>query len=490
MMWARRAVLVLLALLPAATALPAAARADAPEAAALESDLRDWLLALLGPQAGLGARPVQVVAQGDAFALTVPVAGPLAQTPLTLAGPPATATLRRLDGGRWALDDIRLPTPLRVTVPGRAGESVWTATTQDQDQHAVLDPTLTTTSTWDGTVGGYATAWHGPEGERQTEAAHVRSHLVWQPAGGGRVDLAETASSDLLASNARMARAGLVSFSAARSQLALHIDGLAPDRLAALLHAVLAGAATADAAPPAPPGHRRLSPAQLQVLLAALDAAGGLLGGFGEQVRLADVHLAGNGLDMALRAAEFGLSAAAPDGRLRLRLHVALDGIDSGRLPQGPLRAFVPRRLALTPRLSGISLARVTALLRDAVEDPDNPMLTAEAAALAQDGPLTLGLDDLALDLGQTRFTASGEVQVAAGSGGGMSGQARISATGLDALIHDVQAVPQMQPLLPTLLFLKGLGEIAGEATVWNVEVADGHVRVNGTDLGGLLPGR
>jgi hypothetical protein len=485
----RRAVLALLTLLPAATVIPGAARADVPDAAALEGALRDWLLALLGPQAGLGARPVQVVPQGDAFALTVPVAGPLGQTPLTLAGPPATATLRRLDGGRWALDDIRLPTPLRVTVPGRTGESVWTATTQDQDQHAVVDPTLTTTSTWDGTVGGYATAWHGPEGERQTQAAHIRSHLVWQPAGGGRVDLAETASSDLLASNARMAHAGLVSFSAARSQLALHIEGLAPDRLPALLHAALGAAVAAEAPASAPPDHQRLSAAQRQVLVAALDAAGGLLGGFGEQVRLEDVHLAGNGLDMALRAAEFGLSAAAPDGRVRLRLHLALDGIDSGRLPQGKLRAFVPRRLVLTPRMSGLSLARVLALLRDAAEDPDNPMLVAEATALAQDGPLTLGLDDVALDLGQTSFTASGEVQVA-GSGGGMSGQARISATGLDALIHDAQAVPQMQPVLPTLLFLKGLGEIAGEATVWNVEVADGHVRVNGTDLGGLLPGR
>lgn len=489
-MRARRAVLALLAILPAATALPGAARADAPEAAALGGALRDWLLALLGPHAGIGARPVQVATQGDAFALTVPIAGPLAETSATLAGPPATATLRRLDGGRWALDDIRLPTPLRVTVPGQGGESVWTATMQDQDHHAVLDPTLATTSTWDGTIGGYATAWRGPDGERQTQAAHIRSHLVWQPAGGGRVDIAETASSDLLASNARMAHAGLVSFSAARSQLALHIEGLAPDRLPALLHAALGAAVATEAPASAPSDHRRLSAAQRQVLLAALDAAGGLLGGFGEQVRLEDVHLAGNGLDMALHAAEFGLSAAAPDGRVRLRLHLALDGIDSGRLPQGPLRAFVPRRLVLTPRVSGLSLARVQTLLRDAADDPDNPMLAAEATALAQDGPLTLGLDDLALEMGQARFSGSGEVQVAAGSGGGMSGQARISATGLDALIHDAQAVPQMQPVLPTLLFLKGLGEIAGEATVWNVVLADGHVRVNGTDLGGLLPGR
>ncbi|HET9018439.1 MAG TPA: hypothetical protein VFN46_02575, partial [Acetobacteraceae bacterium] len=229
---ARAAALVLLL-----TAAPlAAGAADAPDPAALEAQVRDWLAGLLGPDVALGERPVRLAPEGDHLALTVPVPGPLGQGGVALEGPPFTARLRRLEGGRWALEDGRLPSPLRVTAPGGRD---WTVTFADQTQRAVLDPTLATASTWDGRAGRYATASHGPGGARTTEATNLQTHVVWQPSGAGRVDVRETASSDLIASNAHLPHAGVASFSAGHSEMSAHIDGLSPARVAPVLQAVL-----------------------------------------------------------------------------------------------------------------------------------------------------------------------------------------------------------------------------------------------------------
>lgn len=470
-----------------------AARAGAADAGALETELRGWLAALLGPHAALGERPVHLTPHGDHFALEIPVAGAVGDSAITLAGPPLTATAHSLDGGRWALDDIRLPSPLRIVAPTPRGENVWTVTMQNQDQHVVLDPALATTSTWDTSIGGYATSWQGPGGERHSEAAHVRGHLAWQPAGGGRIDVTETASSELLSSSARLEKVGLVSFSAARSQVAAHLDALALNRIPPLMHAafeiapLLLSPTTSPAAEARPAS--RLTPALRRELAAVLDVAGDLLGGFGEQVKLENVHVHTPNFDAAMRSAEFGLNAAAPDGRLRLRLHLAMDGFDSGALPAGPLRGYLPRHIALTPRLSGLPAQRVLGLLREAVTSgDDDPMLVAEAQTLMREGPLSLGIDDLAADFGPATLGASGELRVAGPDQ--VAGQARVRMTGLDTLIHDAQDVAELKQVLPMLIFLKGIGEEEGDATVWNLVYADGRLSVNGTDLSQIMSGK
>ena len=477
-----------IAALALALALPAAAaRADSANPAALEAELRDWLAAVLGPHAGLGPRPVQLVPQGDHLALTIPIAGPIGQSALTLDGPPLTAVVRSLDGGRWALDTIRLPAPLRIVAPGAAGDSVWTVTMQHQDQHAVIDPRLATTSTWDGSISGYAMQFVAPGVERHSEAAGTRTHLAWQPAGGGRLDLTGTASSDLVSASARTSRLGLVSFSAARAQLSAHIDALAPARLPPLLHAAFDLTPLLLTAADAPP--RRLSPALRTALADMLDITGDLLGGAGEQITLENVHVHTPDFDAALRRVALGANAAAPDGRLRLRLHLALDGLDSGALPAGPLHAYLPQHIAFTPRLSGLAANRVLRLLRAALaRGADDPALAAEAQAVLREGPLMLGIDELAADFGPTTLAATGEVRIAGPDQ--VAGQVRIRATGLEALIHDASQVPMLRQALPVLIFLKGIGEPEGTATVWNVAYADGRLTVNGTDLSQMLPGR
>ena len=475
----------------------AAARADAPEApeaAALEATLHDWLAALFGPRMALGARPVQLTPQGDHFDLAVPIAGAVGETGIRLDGPALTATARRLDGGRWALDGIRLPSPLRIDVPAPQGENVWTVTMQDQVQHAVLDPTLATTSTWDGSIGGYTSEWHGPGGSRRSEAAHVRTHIAWQPAGGGRIDVTETASSDLLTSNMRDDRLGLVAFSAGHAQVLAHVAALAPSRLPALLQSALDLAplllTTAGDATAAPHASPRLTPELRAALARMLDAAGDLLGGFGEQVVFRNVLVRGHDFDAAMQSVELGAKVSAPDGHVRLRLHVAMDGLDSGALPSGRLRAYVPSHIALTPWLSGLSAARLRALLSAALAagGSNDPALATQARALVREGPLSAGIDDLAADLGPATLAASGEARVIGPDQ--IAGQARIRITGLDALIRDARGEPALRQVLPVLIFLKGIGEAEGPATVWNLAYDGGRLSVNGTDLSQMMPGK
>ncbi len=469
--------------------------ARAADAPALEGQLHDWLANLLGPRVDLGERPVRATAQGDGFALAMPIAGPIGATGITIDGAPATATARGLDDGRWTLDDIRLPSPLSVSAATEKGRGTWTLTLQDQDNHAVIDPSLATTSTWDSRIGGYSARSQGPQGEQHTEAAHVVTHITWQPVADGRVDVTETASTDLLSSTSHVEKVGLVSLSAAHARLDAHLDALAPGRVPPLVHAVLdvvmplmASASAAIAAGDKPP-KPEMTPQMRTALVALVDAAGGLIGGFGERVRLEDVHLQGPMGDGALQAVEFGTSAAAPDGRLQLRMHIGLDGLDSAMLRDGPLHAYLPHHIALTPRLSGVQADRVLALLRRAAATGgEDPTLESDAEAIVHDGPLAIGLDTLTADFGPATLTGSGEMRVLGRDE--ISGHAHVQVTGLNDLIHDAQTVPMLRQAEPGLIFLKGIGSTEGTTTVWDIAYIDGKLTVNGTDMSQMMPGK
>jgi hypothetical protein len=444
---------------------------SARQARVLEGQVRGWLAALLGPRVELDQRPVRLTAQDGRYALEVPVTR---SGTLAIDGAPLTAAARPLEGGRWELDDILLPSPLHVAVALPDGQQgVWTLSLRDQQLHAVIDPTLATTSTWDGNLGGYSSLWHGPDGERRSEAGHSVTHAAWQPVGGGRVAVTSETATDTLASSLVKKDGRKVSFSAAHSRVTGHIDALAPEHLEPLLRAALEFVPSDAAITAAPP-----------LLGAGLDVIGDLLAGFGEHVELQDVRLTNGAMNAAARRLELGTQLSATDGRLALRLHLVADGIDSSSIPPGPLHDYLPRHIALSPRLGGMATAGVMAALRGAVGGAEP---AAQTMRLLQDGPVTLGIDDLAADFGPATLAGSGEMRV--GGPEDVAGQARITMTGLDALIRDARRVPMLKQALPMLIFLKGIGEQQGGATVWVVDYGNRRLTVNGTDLSQLVPG-
>ena len=127
----------------------------------------------------------------------------------------------------------------------------------------------------------------------------------------------------------------------------------------------------------------------------------------------------------------------------------------------------------------------LAAALQDGASDA---ALEAQGEALLHDGPLTIGIDELAVDAGPAQLQGKGEVRVVAADN--VAGEARIRATGLEALIRLAGQVPELKAALPVLFFLKGIGEPDGDATVWNLEYRDGKFLVNGTDFSKMMPGR
>jgi hypothetical protein len=562
-------------------AAPAArpAEVSAEAAQAIEQQLHDWLAALLGPRATLGERPLRVTAEADHYRLEVPFAAPLAAVGLTVEGDPVSAVLTPLEGGRWALDDVRAPSPLRLSYPiasagtaGGAGAGVFTATLDAQDQHAVIDPSLATPSRWDATIKGYTSSTEGG-GESGTATLRIEEssvHVSVDPAADGRVNIVEETDSRLIASNATMPPLGLASFSIGRMRASVRLNGVAPERVAPIAHAVLALAPLCAAAVAAAQAGRggggsaaidhkavhdlaeanrkaaeadrqtaeadrqaladgRMTPAErkqrandrhaaalarqqaLQAARAhqpapapaataltseqhaaahdALVALADLMSGFEEQQTLEDVHAVAGGFSGHFDKAATGFSLGAPDGRAQLRLSFALDGLDSADVPPGVFRDYLPRHIAIAPRIGGVPAADLRdLLLRAADSNGDDPMLEAQAKALLDKGPVVAGLDELSLDLGPATLKGSGELRI--GAADHYEGEAHFVATGLDELIRQANTVPDLKQAAPVLFLLKGMGRQDGANTIWDITYRDNKVLVNGNDMSGMLPGK
>lgn len=487
----------------------------------LEQQVRAWLATLLGPRANLADRPVHITADGDRFRVEVPVNDLFATSGITVSGDPISAVARPLDGGRWAIDDIRFPSPLRAAYQAGGGANTLTATADEQTQHAVLDPSLATSSSWDGMVKGYASRTEGPQGTQSTRLETLTSHMVWQPAEGGRLNVLQEIQGGLLTVNSMVPKVGLVAFSAERMRGTVHMENVTPERVAPVLHAMFelaplamaaADAATdAKQAPPTRPRKPGASPrptpskpaearprhhdafkltAEVRASLhAALVAARDLTDGFGEQVTLENLRVEAG--DHGGRAARMvaGLGVDAPGGRLSMRMNFALDGLDSPAIPPGVYRDYLPRHIAFAPRLGGVPAKDFMDLLLRAVDsDGHDPALEAQAEELMRKGPFAVGLDELALDFGPATLKGSGEMQVTGRDT--YNGQAHFAATGMDALLRQANATPELGMAAPVLLMLKGLGQQDGDTLVWNIAYQGGKLTVNGNDMSQMMPGK
>jgi hypothetical protein len=485
-----------------------AAEVTDQQAATLETQLRAWLASVFGPHLPLGERPIHLAARGDHFALEVPISGPVGGTMAIVQGGPVTASLLPLEGGRWGVEKLSFPSPLRIAVAGGI-DGVWTATVQEQEQHGVVDPSFATTSVWDGTLHGYQSLWRGAEGEHKTDAANVVAHGAWQPVTGGRVDFSHESTSDLITMTSTNRTNVVASFSAARMHLTARADGLAPDRLppiaqAAVLVASQSLAALAELEAGAPEHSEAAWEAKAEALLmepqthaaleAALEAFGELLGGASEAATLENVHVhavpeGGPPVDAAFRKLAIGLGLSAPAGRLRLQTHFAFDSFESASLPPGKLREYLPRHIAFSPRIGGLPAQAVMSLLRVALKsNGQDPQLEEQANALLENGPLAVGMDDFTADFGPATLAAGGEMRVTGPSR--VAGEAHIAVRGLDRLLRDVTADPDLQQAAPVLIFLKGIGQQDGPETVWNLAYSDGHLIVNGTDMTQMMGGK
>lgn len=467
----------------------------------LEQQLHAWANATLGPRITIGDLPLRITAESDHYRLELPFARALsAAMGARIEADPVFAELRPLDGGRWGIDNVHAPSPVRVRFapPGHTDPSDGVdliAAAAHQELHGVLDPSFATPSVWDARIQGYTSTITGMAdgGSRKTSIDEATAHLRAERNPNGRLTVQETSDTHLLAINTLLANVGLVSVAVERIQGVTHLEDVAPEQVSLLLHAaidlapvaVLAAGRTQspDSAPLELNDQERVAVRDLLTALAKL------FGKFDQRATLENLHLSGRGFSGRVANVALGLGAGAPDGRALVQMNVALDGLDSADIPPGVLRDFLPRHIVIAPRVSGLPSDELHALLQRAIDRPphsDDPTLARDARALLAKGPLAVGLDDLQIDFGPSSLRANSEVRIR--DIGQYEGEAHVAATGLDELIKQASAEPNLTRVMPVLFMLKGMGRQEGDRTVWNITYRDGRILVNGNDMSRGMP--
>ncbi len=145
--------------------------------------------------------------------------------------------------------------------------------------------------------------------------------------------------------------------------------------------------------------------------------------------------------------------------------------------------AYVPKHISLRNRVRGLPTDQVVALLRAALaEDADPIALQAQAIRLLNTPGARVSIDPFSFDAGPLAVT--GTARLLPSDNGGVAGRIHIIATGVDALIAQVQSNPAFGRIVPMLYLAKGMSKPDGASVVWDIDVDQAGVRINGTPFG------
>jgi hypothetical protein len=235
---------------------------------------------------------------------------------------------------------------------------------------------------------------------------------------------------------------------------------------------------------PHPPIPEAARPAAHELLAALRE----LLGSYEQAFALKQIKFDAGGHGGTLNDMMVSLGGGAPGGRLDLHMALAMDGLDSPEVPPGLIHDYLPRHLSLRPRISGVPSQDLADLISAAIDSDgtNDDELGQMAFGLLAKGPLSIGIDDLSLEMGPAALSGSGGVQVS--SPVDMVAQASLRLKGFDALMADASQRPELAQAAPVMIFLKGIGKQEGDAVVWNVSYQDKKLLVNGTDLSAMMP--
>lgn len=484
MMFAPRSLAALALFGSVAGAVPGVAADMTPaQAIELEAGLRGWMASLLSPAVDVGARPVQITADGDHFRVMLPAPDIVASAGIAVPGLSLTLKAKPLDGGRWALDDLAIPSPLTLTAPkgmldDAAGKSI-SLSVESQQFHGIFDPSYTTTSSFDSMVTGLRIAGANSVSTTGKSA----SHSTWQPTADGRINVLMEGNAEKSANTVSPKEGQSFTYTIEKSTSSSRINAVSPATLASLVRSVSA------LAPTLPNTKDRLSPAQRTLARTIIFALRDMFAGLEAGQKLNDIKFSAEGYTGTIARAGFGTKMGVTDGKLEVATEISVEGIDSPEIPKGVYRDYLPRKITLKPRVSGVPSEDLVKLLLRTVDSDANDMVELQEAAMALlgAGPLEFAIDELGIDLGRASLTGTGTLDVASMTD--ITGEAEINVKGLDALIKTANTTPDLKQIAPVLIFLKGIGKQDGDTTVWNIAYQDNNVTVNDTDLSALIPG-
>lgn len=480
--------------------LPCGALADdigPAQAQALQQQLKDWLAGLRGPSVKLPDLPWQISGEHDHYVITWPVSAITSQN----GEAAVTANVRPLDGGRWSVDDVKMPPSGSFTInfpnpsdPGNSAPATVDYTIGKQDSHGVIDPSFATPSTLHAEIGDLVVATNSPTQRQEQHFDHYVADTSLTPLGNGRLDLVSNATVDGWKSASQLNGGTPVAVGIQSIRAVGKVGNVSRDRVAALLAATggLIGALPPDFATqqdktdiPAP------ARAQLRQLIDSLQDILTEVS-IEETMDGLQVEVSGTG-GLSMKRFLLGFGGESPDGQLHAWLHIGLDDLASPSLPP-KVAVFLPHHIELRPSLSGVLTSDLHKLALDATaENADNDTLSPDIEAIFSHGGVKLGLEALSFDIGPAKVEGTG--QVTAVSPESWHGEAHVTATGFDDLATQARTNPDLQQALPVLVMLRGMAKPDGKRLVWDI-VSDGPtVTVNGLDLtqlanGGKPPGK
>ena len=491
------ATLALSSLLAVPVSIPAYASDTTPaQATDLQTQLHDWLANLAGPSADLGTAPVQVTAEGDHFNLVIAAPAALAAAKIVPPNLSVSVKATPLEAGRWALDDLKYPSPLMIDLPASPAETPKpnarpnakpapkplpqsiTVSIDAQQFHGLLDPSFATSSTFDSTLTGLRVL--GPNSDSVTTS--LSSHTALEPAADGRIDVSGEGNS--LKSTTTLKDIGdtPISYTIDSTHSTVRARSVSPTSLATLIRTL------STLVPTLKDTQNTLNPDQRTLARAAVMALRDLATSTEAHQSLQTIKIAAGPMTATVDKIGLGARFGTEDGKLKLQNEFSLEGIDSPMVPDGIYRDYLPRKIVLKPRISGVPAEGLTKLLLRAIDSDgtDKAELQEAAIALLAEGPLQVAIDELSIDLGHADLAAHGTVDIAAPDN--IGGEAQVAMKGLDALIKRANTTPDLQQIAPVLIFLKGIGQQNGNTTLWNITYHDGKAMVNDTDLSAMLP--
>jgi hypothetical protein len=469
------------------------ARAEpTPEAAqALQAQLHDWLASLVQPAVTVAPDAITVVPEGDHFRLSLPAITALSARGVVPQGATVSLSARPLDAGRWAIDDLTLPATLRFTAPpmpvppAKDGQpqkppepNVVTIAVDGLQTHGVIDPSFATTSSLDqSSTGVHVTSPHG-----SFTSGKISTNNTWQPDGTSRVNMLTQGSVADWKQTTILPDGQTSTVSINRVEIGSTGRKVSPAAYATIIRSI------ASLAPTLRQGSDHLTEEQRRLARAIVANIRDLADGMALTETLDGMTVQAGPVLATLRRFTFGEDFAAPEGKMSLGIQIALEGLDSPMIPPGVFHDYLPKKIVLKPRLSGVPVQGLVDLADDAIatDSKDMAPLQAEALALMAAGPLNLSLEEISFDLGPASL--DGNISFDIASPTDITGDGDITITGLDALIKRANTTPELKQIAPALIFLKGIGKQDGNDTSFAINYENGSLKVNDTDLSSMIP--
>ena len=471
-----------------------AADVTASQGTEAEAQVRAWLGSIVGPAFKIGDRPIQMTPAGDHFDVVLPIR---AGSGATASDIRLSAAARPIEGGKWALEGIRVSSPLNFTldmpVPPKddapknqvATQPVkYTIELTGQDGRATIDPSYATPSTW--TMSNTSLKSHAVASEFQQDSRIGPYNTVTtvRPAGGDKVDL--TSEGTLSEYHIESRHDGLEPIIVDMRTLRVNaaINGMSRSHATALTQGIAtlmasgmmptSASMASGTAPKVPPTLVKSLVAAMQDLASDMNLDEGIDG----------LTIKYGNYTATIDKAAVGMGGKSEGGLLQAHMDLGAEGLALPGLALGGLEALLPRRIAMRPFVSGLGVAELMRMANAAADGKD--AAPSDIDALYRRG-VSAGLESMALEVAGAKFAGQGKVVVTGPSN--YTGTAQVTAENFDALIEKVSGMPPLAQAMPVMVFLKGIGKTVDGRLVWDVSVKDSKVLINNMDLTALAGG-